>query len=173
MVLPPEIENFLKYDYAETKDLAKTFLTMVSAVLVFSVTFSEKIIDFAHAKLAPRALLISSWVLLLLATISGGAGLYYISIAAGEALYSRSGAPPLAPFLPPNFTYQDSELRSFRCLAVAGCIFVGGLVALMLAATLSFGSRGGEPQAERLGAGEHLPPSPPRPSAGAPASDKP
>jgi len=32
----------MKYDYAETKDLCKEFLTLVSGVPVFSVTFAEK-----------------------------------------------------------------------------------------------------------------------------------
>jgi hypothetical protein len=40
-------QDFLKYDYAETKDLSKSFLTLVAAILVFSLTFSEKIVDFS------------------------------------------------------------------------------------------------------------------------------
>src|SRR5687767_2944902 len=48
---------FLKYDYPETKDLCKQFLTLVVAVLVFSLTFSEKIADFPRASNTTKALL--------------------------------------------------------------------------------------------------------------------
>jgi hypothetical protein len=37
-------QKFLVFLYPEIKDLAKHFLTLISGVLVFSVTFSEKII---------------------------------------------------------------------------------------------------------------------------------
>jgi hypothetical protein len=47
-------ETFLKYDYAETKDLAKDFLTLVSAILVFSLTFAEKIVNFHWSMEAQR-----------------------------------------------------------------------------------------------------------------------
>jgi hypothetical protein len=32
-------KDFLTYDYAEAKDLAKSFLTLIAAILVFSITF--------------------------------------------------------------------------------------------------------------------------------------
>ena len=40
------IKDFLTYDYAEAKDLAKAFLTLISVILVFSITFSDKVINF-------------------------------------------------------------------------------------------------------------------------------
>jgi hypothetical protein len=45
----PIAANFLKYDYPFTVDMAKSFLTLISAVLVFSITFSDKIVDFPKA----------------------------------------------------------------------------------------------------------------------------
>ena len=53
-LLPEFVDNFLKYDYGETKDLCKSFLTLVSALLVFSVTFSEKIVAFPAPNLLRR-----------------------------------------------------------------------------------------------------------------------
>jgi hypothetical protein len=50
---------FLKYDYAEAKDLSKQFLTTVTAVLVFSLTFADKIINFSQASRVSRRFLIA------------------------------------------------------------------------------------------------------------------
>jgi hypothetical protein len=44
----------VKFDYAETKDLCKSFLTPISAVLVFCVALSEKIVGLAGAGLPPK-----------------------------------------------------------------------------------------------------------------------
>jgi len=43
-------DMFMRYDYAEAKDLCKHFLTTVIAVLVFSLTFADKIVNFAAAQ---------------------------------------------------------------------------------------------------------------------------
>src|SRR5262245_9975746 len=53
---------FLERDYAETKDLAKAFLTLLTAVLVASITFSEKIVNLDRSGWWPRSLMIGSWV---------------------------------------------------------------------------------------------------------------
>lgn len=58
------IWNFLTYDYGEAKDLAKAFLTLVSAVLVGTITFSEKIVNFQTASFIQRRLVIGSWIFL-------------------------------------------------------------------------------------------------------------
>jgi hypothetical protein len=63
---------FLKYDYTETKDLSKQFLTLVVAVLVFSLTFSEKIVEFRHASTITRTWLVSAWTAFILSIILCG-----------------------------------------------------------------------------------------------------
>ena len=47
--MDPSIKDFLAYDYMEAKDMAKAFLTLVSAILVGTITFSEKIVNFETA----------------------------------------------------------------------------------------------------------------------------
>src|SRR4051812_29567148 len=69
---------FLEFDYTETKDLCKHFLTLVSGVLVFSITFSEKIIDFPRASKTAKGLLLFSWVLFMAAIVCCAFGLYSI-----------------------------------------------------------------------------------------------
>jgi hypothetical protein len=44
-----EAKTFLDFVYPEVKDLCKHFLTLVTGILVFSVTFSEKIVIFQTA----------------------------------------------------------------------------------------------------------------------------
>ena len=52
-------ELFLRYDYTETKDLAKAFLTLVSSILVISITFSEKVLGGQSARWRSRLALSS------------------------------------------------------------------------------------------------------------------
>lgn len=50
-LIDEKAELYLKYDYTETEDLCKHFITVVVAVLVFSLTLAEKIITFALSKI--------------------------------------------------------------------------------------------------------------------------
>src|SRR5262245_40530737 len=67
---------FLAFKYPEIKDLLKHFLTLISASLVFSITFSEKIIDFNNATMGARIAVIGAWALLILAFGACGIGIY-------------------------------------------------------------------------------------------------
>jgi hypothetical protein len=68
-------QRFLQFYYPEAKDLCKHFLTLISATLVFTVTFSEKIIDFQKAPIALRIVLFLSLFLMIVALGLCGAGL--------------------------------------------------------------------------------------------------
>ena len=114
---------FLKYDYAETKDLAEHFLTLVVSILVVSLTFSEKIVDFRNAARGPRGLMVASWCLMLIAIVSCGLGLVANSIAAGQAVYGGD--------------YRGHARLSYAFIIVAGAGFIGSLISLTLAAILS------------------------------------
>ncbi len=111
---------FLKYNYAETKDMCKQFLTLVSAILVTSLTFSDKIINFQLASPIAKWLIILAWSSLLFAIIFCGLGLLYITIAAGNAAFGGS-------------TYNLTAYKSYKLIVLAGVCFVLGL--LMLIAT--------------------------------------
>jgi len=49
--------RFLDRDYAEVKDLSTAFLTLLTAVFVASITFSEKIVDFNRSGWWAKAIL--------------------------------------------------------------------------------------------------------------------
>lgn len=124
-----EEEKFLQYDYAETKDLLKTFLTLISATLVLSLTFSERLISSGGASAATRNLLFASWATFIVALICAGLGVCFIAAAAGKAIY---GHIPLF-----NTSYWRLAVTSWIFVLAAGSCYVGGLVVLALATASS------------------------------------
>ena len=121
-----EAENFLKYDYAETRVFLKTFITLISATLVLSLTFSEKVIGFNDAAQTTKYILFSSWVLFIVALIASGLGVCFIAAAAGKIIY---GEIPLF-----DFSYWQLALTSWFFVLIAGSSYVGGLITLAVAA---------------------------------------
>ena len=84
---PSPARVFLEFKYPEIKELLKHFLTLISASLVFSVTFSEKIIDFSDAGIVQQAVVIASWFFLVLALGACGIGIYTLYLAAERAIH--------------------------------------------------------------------------------------
>jgi len=126
---PSEARVFLEFKYPEIKDLLKHFLTLISASLVFSVTFSEKIINFQTAGSLQHVVVIATWLMLVLALGACGLGLYTLYLAAERALSSEVFKRPedfqtLARW---SYIYQD----------LAGFMFGFGLCLLVVAATIS------------------------------------
>jgi hypothetical protein len=70
-----EAKMYIDTDYGEIKDLAKAFLTLITATFVASITFSEKIVNFQNASRASAIAMFTCWVLSLLAIFSCGVGL--------------------------------------------------------------------------------------------------
>jgi hypothetical protein len=127
--LADNAQLFLDKDYAETKDLAKAFLTLLTAILVASITFSEKIVDLSRAGWWSRGAMISCWVLILIAIASSGTGLALMSVAAGWAAYR------------PDVDFRVFELRAVTLFISAGLSFGAGLVALFVAGVISLVDR--------------------------------
>jgi hypothetical protein len=126
----PDTEIFLGFHYNELKDLGKHFLTIVSAVLAFSVTFSERMVDFTKATPSQKALLISSWSFLIVAVVTAGTGIYLNFIAGARASGSiikerKSDFKPLV-----RCTYRLYE--------IAGGCFVLSLILMATIAALKF-----------------------------------
>jgi hypothetical protein len=126
MSLPDYAELFLKYNYAESKDLCKEFLTLVSGVLVFSVTFAEKIVRFTERRARGRWTLFGSWIFLVAALISGGIGLVELGFAANAAVYAPD--PSLIQFL---------GHKADVWMYAGGVLFVLGLLLIVAAGALS------------------------------------
>ena len=121
-----EAKIFLAFQYPEVKDLCKQFLTLISGILVFSIAFSEKIIDFQRARLFQRLSLLVSWALLMISFVACGSGLYFIFIAAesanGSIIYNYGH----------DFKYFTRI--SYTLLDFAGVSFVAALLTLVFTA---------------------------------------
>lgn len=74
--------EFVRFDYAETKDLSKTFLTVGSATLIFSVAFAERIIGMQPPLRYLLWLLFASWVLQFVALLGCASALRFMFSAA-------------------------------------------------------------------------------------------
>ena len=123
-----DADKFIKYGYPEIKSLAIQFLTLLTAILIFSLTFSEKIVNYNQASNSVRAILIGGWTLLILAIVADGIGLAYNAIALPTALadlndfeinHSKSSA-----FYEPAFV-------SLKSILMSGAFFIGGLVCIV------------------------------------------
>jgi hypothetical protein len=115
---------FVKYNYAEAKDLAKSFLTLSSAVLALSVAFSEKVVNFSTARRSAKVAMASAWLLLVLSVILCGTAICFIAWALGAAVY---GSEDIG--LPAQISYL--------LLLLSGGAFVRGLIAMVISAMIS------------------------------------
>jgi hypothetical protein len=116
--LDQRAEAYLKYDYTETKDLCKHFITVIVAVLVFSLTLAEKIINFKEATRFAKMLLFFSWGVMILSIITCGIGLCYNSLAGGRAAAGLKDYKRIAP-------------TAYIWIFIAGICFVLGLILLI------------------------------------------
>jgi hypothetical protein len=114
-------ELFLKHDYSEAKDLCKQFLTLNVGVIVFSLTFADKVIEFSKTSEITRVVLLSSWSCLLGSLVGCGIALAYISLAAGQVVYRE------------RKDFQSISERTLVGVVISGALFVLGLIALAFA----------------------------------------
>lgn len=122
----PDPNLFLKYDYPETRELLKSFLTLVSATLVLSVAFSEKIAKTHEADDWVRKLMFSAWALFFISIVLGGMAIVFIAGSAGCAIY---GAIPLVTcggWILANVAWAIG--------LIGGSTYASGLVCIVLAA---------------------------------------
>src|SRR5215208_3363694 len=79
--LQERADRFLKYDVAASADLSKSFLSLVIAVFVASIAFSEKIVDLRKAGWWSRGVMVACWLFLLAAISLAGVGLVLMTSA--------------------------------------------------------------------------------------------
>ena len=112
-------KRFTGADYPEVKDLAKAFMTIIVAVFVASIAFSEKIINIATAGVWSKGLMILTWIALFVSICACGAGLAFMVIAFGWATYF------------PFSEYRQLEIVATKTF-LASCILFGAALMLML-----------------------------------------
>jgi len=120
----PAEELFVKFHYAEVKDLAKQFLTLIAGTLVLTVSFAEKIVPLQGAHPAQKWLLGICWLSLLVAFVLAGLGIYTNYLAAEQA---RGGM-----IYDYGTNFQLLARRAYRYLDIAGVLFTASLCLLAL-----------------------------------------
>lgn len=114
-------ELFMNYNYPETKDLCLKFLTLVISILVFSITFSEKIIDFKNSSKGDKRILVFAWISLIFAIILCGMGLAVHALAGGEAVYGSRDS-----------SITELAKNAYLLIVLAGISFIFGLLMITL-----------------------------------------
>ena len=123
---------FIKFNYLEVKDLSKSFLTLVSGILAFSVTFSSTIIGFTNASILQIVFLITSWLFLIVAIVAAGGGIYANFVSANKANKAIMQGKEQ------EIGFKTLVKWPYALLNVAGVAFVIGLILLALAGFAKF-----------------------------------
>lgn len=118
---------FYERDYAEAKDLAKAFLTLLGAMLVTSITFSEKIVNVQSGNRVPLCAMVICWLCLLSAIAFTGGGLAWMANAAGFATYM----PEVDIRRVENFAIQLFIFGGFAFGLSLAAMILAGVVSLM------------------------------------------
>lgn len=125
-------EMFITFYYSEVKDLSKSFLTLVSGILAFSVTFSSTILDYPNTSASQVVYLIISWFFLIIAIIAAGSGIYTNFVSANIAqkaiMEKREN----------EIEFKSLTKVPYLVISFAGVAFVIGLIFLALAGFAKF-----------------------------------
>ena len=127
---PSEARIFVEFHYIEIKDLLKHFLTLISASLVFSITFAEKIVDLEHATTSQQGMLFTAWFLLVIALGSCGLGLYTLYLSAERAINME--------LFQSEVDFRGLVRYSYLFQDIAGILFGVALLLLVIAAALKY-----------------------------------
>lgn len=123
--LSAQAKKYLSHDYPEFKEMTKAFITLLSATLVASITFSEKVVNISSAPSIAVSALVACWFLLLSAIIACVGGLGFMANAAWIAQYD------------PYLNFLVSETRAVSLLMFSVGSFITALAALMTAGIIS------------------------------------
>ncbi len=118
-------EIFTKYFFPEAKVFITQFITVITAVLVLSIAFADKIVDLRNADKATRIGMVAIWCFLLLALATCGAAYWFFASA---GLYVIQNVLDYATIR----DYLIYAMWSLRCAAV--CFLIGLTLLVTIAA---------------------------------------
>lgn len=158
-------DKFVKYGYPEIKSLSIQFLTLVTAILVFSITFSEKIINYNQTKNSIRLTLTLGWTFLILAIVTNGIGLAYNALALSTSIIdininqtdSIKSSGSIGAIITNSSTmnsngtnliqkveseqFYEPAFKSLKAILMSGVYFVFGLICILIAGVVSIFQR--------------------------------
>lgn len=125
MVSPTDLTDlYLRYDFVETRDLAKAFLTLTSAILVFSTTFARQTVGMKAGFSPTKMAMMSAWSALLVAIAIAFLSIYAVIIAGGRAVHGGGDV-------------QLAATRAASLLVGASVLFILAMASLVAAGVLS------------------------------------
>jgi hypothetical protein len=122
---PTTNDKFATSMYPQLLDIGKFFLTILVGVFVASITFSEKIVNFATSAWWSKSLLIFCWIFLLISIVSDGVGLVFLTDWYSVEMIEHD---------PKNIGLFG---LSFFCYAFAGISFGIALTSMLAAGIIS------------------------------------
>jgi len=133
-----DAEKFIKYGYPEIKEISIHFLIVVTSILIFSLTFSEKIVKFAEAKRHTKVILIFGWTFLIFSIILIVSGValntYALPVALSNIHYIKSEGIISQDFYDPAF-------KALFSLLMGGYFFTIGIISIVFSGILSLFKR--------------------------------
>lgn len=130
-----DAEIFIEKGYPEIKQLAMQLLTLSSTILIFSITFSDKIVKLKEASSSSVFLLISSWVFLMAALIFDGFGIAFNTQAYAIALEDNFNLQQIGST--DNYFYNAAG-KSLFCIIFAGFFFILSLFSIIISGVIEY-----------------------------------
>jgi len=115
-----QLKDYLELKYPATEYVLWQFLILISATLVMSIAFSEKIIDFQKSQGLQRKIVFVTWTLFVLALVSCGCGLYLTYLTAEAAMAAPTNLALMARVRSLGWT-------SYLAQDLAGLLYLSGL----------------------------------------------
>jgi H+/Cl- antiporter ClcA len=130
-------ENFNRFYYPELKSFAISYLTLVTTILVFSITFAEKVILPNENNRKYSIFLFAAWFMFFISIIFGGYGLWRLFSAyniANDWYYLYDNNSPSMEYKIHHFKAIYSTAYGF--LNYSGLAFVIGMLFLVTSGLL-------------------------------------
>jgi hypothetical protein len=117
-----QANDFLDFDYQESKDICETFLTVIAGVLAFTVTFADKTGFTSSAPWLPKSLMLGAWLVFAWSLVACVMGLW-LMFGAGHA----------AKYQPDSGRHRTKAQQATWCWKATALLFQIGFVLLIAA----------------------------------------
>ena len=128
--------KFILHGYQEIKSISIQLLTLVTAILVVSITFSEKVVKYDEAHKYAKLSLIIGWSALMIAIIFDGIGLALNAFALPHAIFDVNNNEIRKELYSAEFLKH--AVRALVSIIISGIFFILGLGFMMTAGVISY-----------------------------------
>ena len=129
-------KNYIDTAYSEIKGISIQLLSLLAGILIFSITFSEKVVKYESASKLARWALISGWTCFIVAIIFDGFGLAFNALALANGLFDSNSNSTYGSLT--NVGYILPAVRALFLIIISGFFFVIGLIFVVSAGVISY-----------------------------------